>query len=83
LTAPTFERIRGIASDLFGVPAAELSEASSPASVESWDSVQHLSLVLELEQSFGIHLEPEDMEAMKTLGAVVSLVDAKLSEATR
>ncbi len=65
------------ASDVFGVPAAQLSLASSPDSVDGWDSVQHLNLVLALEQSAGVQIDPEDIEQMKTLGDVVRLIRAK------
>jgi acyl carrier protein len=45
--------------------------------VESWDSVQHLNLVLALEEQFGIQFEPEEMDAMKNIGAIAGLVARK------
>jgi acyl carrier protein len=62
------------ASDIFGVPVAKLSAASSPASVDGWDSVQHLNLVLALEESAGVSIDPEDIEQMKTLGDIVRIL---------
>ena len=61
------------ASDVFGMPVAQLSMASSPATVEGWDSVQHLNLVLAFEQVAGISIDPEDIEQIKTLGDLVKL----------
>lgn len=69
--------IRRIASDVLGVPAAQLTDASSPDSIENWDSVQHLSLVMALEQEFGLQFEPEDMERMRSIGAIETMVRAK------
>jgi acyl carrier protein len=65
------------ASDVFGVPVGELSAGSSPQTVEGWDSVQHLNLVLALEESAGIQIDPEDIEQIKTLGDAVSIVRLK------
>ena len=65
------------ASDVFGIPVGQLSAASSPQTIEGWDSVQHLNLVLALEQSAGIQIDPEDIEQIKTLGDAVRIVLSK------
>ncbi len=82
MTASTFEQVRNIASDIFGVPANDLTAESSPETIENWDSMQHLNLVLAVEEKFGVQLDPEDIEQMKNIGAVAKLVE-KLQSATR
>lgn len=79
LNTELFDRVRQIAADVFSIPADRLTRQSSPADTESWDSVQHLSLVLALEQEFNVQFEPEEMDEMKTLGHIADLVDKKLS----
>lgn len=66
-----------------GVPATRLSPASSPATVESWDSVHHLNLVLALEEKFSLQLSPEEIEQMKTLGDTAKLIESKLQASPR
>ena len=82
MTAGTFERVRNIASDIFGIPADKLTAESSPETIENWDSMQHLNLVLAVEEKFGVQLDPEDIEQMKNIGAVARLVE-KLQSAAR
>jgi acyl carrier protein len=65
------------------VPAASLSAASAPATIENWDSVQHLNLVLALEEKFSLQLSPEEIDQMKTLGATAQLIDSKLQASPR
>ncbi|MGH9642070.1 MAG: acyl carrier protein [Terriglobales bacterium] len=79
----TFDEVRGIASDIFGLPAAKLTADSSPETVGSWDSVQHLNLVLALEETFGMQLSPEEIEQMKSLGATAALIETKLQASPR
>jgi len=82
LTASTFERVQSVASDIFGIPVARITAESSPETIENWDSMQHLNLVLAIEEKFGVQLDPEDIEQMKTIGAVAALVE-KLQSAPR
>lgn len=81
MTASTFEQVRNIASDIFGVPANKITAESSPETIENWDSMQHLNLVLAVEEKFGVQLDPEDIEQMKSIGAVAELVEKLKSSA--
>jgi len=76
------QQVRSIASDIFGVPADKIGAESSPETIENWDSMQHLNLVLAIEEKFGVQLEPEDIEQMKNIGAVAALVE-RLKSAAR
>lgn len=82
MTASTFEQVRSIASDIFGLPLDKITPESSPETIETWDSIQHLNLVLAIEEKFGLQLEPEDIERMKNIGAVSAMVE-KLQSAPR
>jgi acyl carrier protein len=79
----TLDEVRGIASDIFGVAVAKLTADSSPDTVDTWDSVQHLNLVLALEERFGLQLSPEEIDQMKTLGATATLIQTKLQASPR
>ena len=81
MTSDLFQHVRGIAADLFQVPAGGITPESSPESIEAWDSVQHLNLVLALEQQFAVEFEPDEMDRMKTVGQIAALLGEKLSRA--
>ena len=69
-----------MASDLFGVPADRIGPASSPQTIETWDSIQHLNLVLALEERFGLQLSPEEIEQISgvaTLGIIPRINSAE------
>jgi acyl carrier protein len=83
LTAAVFEQIRAMASDLFGVPVEQITAASSPQTLENWDSIQHLNLVLAVEEKFGVQLSPEEIEEMKSVGETAKLVESKLQATPR
>jgi acyl carrier protein len=79
MNSSNWETLRRIAGDIFGQPSESLAPASSPESIEGWDSVHHLSLVLAIEEHFGVEIEPEEFEKMNSLEAISTLVDGKLA----
>jgi acyl carrier protein len=54
---------------------------SSPESIDSWDSTQHLNFVLALEEKFGLQLSPEEMEQMRNVGEAAKVIESKLLRA--
>jgi acyl carrier protein len=79
VSAEILNEVRVIAADVFAVDAKTLSAGSSPEQVEAWDSVQHLNLVLALEEKYGIQFEPEEMEGMNNLGRIAALLGSKIT----
>lgn len=71
------DQVRTAAADVLRIPLERITEASTPESVESWDSVEHLNLILALETQFGIEFEPEEIEQMKSIGEIARLVESK------
>ena len=66
-------KIYQLMSNVFEVPEEEISEDSSIDSIESWDSIKHLNLILAIEEEFGITIPDEE---------VGNLVNYKLIELT-
>ena len=67
-------RVREIASDVL---QADVTAESSPETVENWDSVHHLNLVLALEEEYGFQFMPEEMDEAKTVGSLARVVSAR------
>jgi acyl carrier protein len=78
----TLERVRHIIADLFQRPVAQITPATSPDSLAGWDSLQHLNLVLALEQEFALQFAPEEIEQMLSVELIADLIEEKLSAAT-
>lgn len=81
MSGTIFEQVQEMAADVFMVARQQVSAETSPQNLESWDSVQHLSLVLALEEKFALQFSPEEIDHMQTIGQVVELVERKLGEA--
>ena len=79
--SPTGNRVRQIAADVFGVPLAEITPASSPQTISAWDSTMHLNLILAIEEQFEVQLSPEEIEQMHTIGEVTAILEKKFQTA--
>jgi acyl carrier protein len=76
VTAPA-DDVRRVIADVLGVEPAGLAPESSPDTVESWDSVQHLNLIIALEQEFGVRFAPEEIEEALSVAAIAEMVRRK------
>lgn len=67
---PVDERVRNMVATIFNTPIEQVGPASSPETIEAWDSMGHLMLILELEQEFGVQIPPEEVEKMTSVAAI-------------
>ena len=67
-------RVQQIASDVL---LTDVTADSSPETVESWDSVQHLNLILAVEEEYGCQFSPEEMDGAKTVGQIAGMISAR------
>jgi len=81
--ATILDQVRGVASDLFGIPVNQITADSSPETIETWDSTQHLNFVLALEEKFGLQLSPEEMEQVRNVGEAARLLQGKVQAGSR
>ena len=59
------------------VPADSIGPATDMDTVEAWDSLRHLTLVLALEEEFGVHIPDEEAGSI-TSYPLVKLVLSEL-----
>ena len=48
------DRIKNIMSAVFQIPVKQIDANSSPKTIEAWDSLKHINLVMALEEEFEI-----------------------------
>jgi acyl carrier protein len=64
-------------SDVFQIPLDQIHAESSPDTIPNWDSLQHLNLVLALEQEFNVQFTPEEIEQLLSVELVAALLEEK------
>ena len=74
---PLADRVAAIFEKVFDLEPAEFSEKLTPEDVLRWDSLGHMTLVMELEEQFGVHLEVDDVMELTSAGKIMEILRAK------
>ena len=78
MTPQVIDDVRTLAADVLGVPRSAIGADSTPQNLGSWDSIQHVSLVLALEEQFGVEFKPEEISSMESIGGIAEVLSRKL-----
>ena len=69
------ERIKEIMKNVFCLDA--ISDGISQQNCEQWDSMNHLNLIVELEEEFDVSFEPEEIACMKDIDTINAILKTK------
>jgi acyl carrier protein len=72
-----FESITPIFREVFDEPALVLTEELSANDVKNWDSLNHITLIVELEGLTGLSLSTDDLVDLQNVGDFVQLLAKK------
>lgn len=68
------EKVRQIMSQIFNVPIDEITGNSSQETIEKWDSLGHLNLIISLEEEFNIAFSSEEIANMPSVKSIISTI---------
>jgi acyl carrier protein len=71
-------RASAILAEVFGLDPDEIGPGTSKETVENWDSLGHLTLVMALEDEFDIQLDDEETGAIVTFPLITAVVRDRL-----
>ncbi len=66
-----------IVARIMGVPVDAVNLESSPETLENWDSLRHMKLILAIEESLGVQFSDEDIVSIKNVQDLLARVEAR------
>lgn len=75
-----YERVNRVFRDIFDDDSITVTDATTAADIEDWDSLEHINLIVALEEEFGMKFTMGEITGMKNVGESVDLI---LARATR
>ena len=71
------DRVAALFEKVFDVEAGEFSLETVPEDVLRWDSLGHMTLMMDLEDTFGVHFEVDEIAEMDSGRKIIETLQAK------
>lgn len=71
-------RVRSVLAEVFGMQPDLIGADTSSETVEKWDSLAHVTLVLALEDEFAIHFDEEETLEILNFPLIVKTIAGHL-----
>jgi acyl carrier protein len=75
-------RLHDVLARVLDEPADQLTDDSSPDNVLNWTSMRHVTLLIEIENAYGIRFTNAEMTTMRSLGDIKAAIAGKGVEVT-
>ena len=72
-------KIKEILEETLDLEDLEVSEDTTASDVEGWDSLAHITIISEVEDTFDIRFPMKSVLSMKNLGEMIDIIE-ELSE---
>ena len=73
-----YERLNEVFRDVFDDESITVNENTTSSDIEDWDSLEHINLVVAVEQEFGIKFNMGEVTTMKNVGEMVELIISRM-----
>ncbi len=72
-----FEEVRNQIAEALGIDANSITEASDLITDLKADSMDIATMLLEIEENYGIEIDEDEMEGLKTVGDIVKYIESR------
>lgn len=72
------ENLTSVFHEVFNDNSIVLRDDMTAADVENWDSLTHMLMITKVEEVFGIKFKLKELNKLKMVGDLVSVVEGKL-----
>jgi acyl carrier protein len=74
------DELTKVFEEVFDQNGLKLSPETTANDIEGWDSMSHVTMLMAVEEHFGIEFKPYEIANLVNVGALISLVDKKLAQ---
>jgi acyl carrier protein len=74
----TIDRINQVFQQVFNDDELTVDRPTTADDVEGWDSIMHVTLLVNIEKTFGIKFTSSEVASLKNVGELTDLVDKRL-----
>jgi acyl carrier protein len=71
------DRVRAVLASVLGIDAAKVPDDASASSLEGWDSLRHINVILALEDEFGAEFSADEVGQLTSLPLLAAAIAAR------
>ena len=75
--AEILDKVADKIRDIFDDPGMEITESTTAADVEEWDSLEQINILVAMEKLFGVKFSVGEVEGLRDVGELVNLIESK------
>lgn len=75
-----FERMNTVFRDIFDDESIVVTDKTTAADIEDWDSLEHINLIVAMEDEFGMKFSMGEVTSMINVGEAVNVVMARATK---
>ena len=72
-----YETLNEIFQDVFDEEDIVVDAGTNSDTIEDWDSLEHINLVVAIEKAFGLKFSMDEVTGMKNVGEMVEIIKAR------
>ncbi len=76
--AELFQTLNQIFRENFDDESIELTDETSSADIEDWDSLEQINLIVTIQERFGVKFNIDEVNKMKNVGEMADFILRKL-----
>lgn len=73
-----YDRLTEIFRDFFDDDDIVINDETTSDDIEDWDSLEHINLIVTIEQEFGMKFSMGEVTGMKNVGAMVDIIQERI-----
>ncbi|MBE6148892.1 MAG: acyl carrier protein [Firmicutes bacterium] len=73
-----YERVNKVFCDVFDDNSIKVDAQTTSEDIEDWDSLEHINLIVAIENEFGVKFGMNEVTSMKNVGEMVKLINDKI-----
>ena len=73
------EKLNEVFIDVFDDENIKITDTTTADDIEEWDSLEHINLIVAVEQEFKIKFNMNEVTSMKNVGEMVDIIASRLN----
>lgn len=71
------KRLNDVFRDVFDDSSIVVTDRTTSADIEDWDSIEHINLIGAVEDEFGLRFKMKEVSGMKNVGEMIDIISER------